>query len=374
MASKNVRKIPAALRRQVCFAAGMCCCLCRKTTNLEIAHIVPFSTVRKHEYDNLLLLCGEHHNEFDTKFARETDFVRGLALHPSSVRECSGFDPNRELREFRITLSVLPNSLLPLATYNGTVNPPPDLSALYNRLRYCLASTYSVEPGLVRILSMRRRRNGRGKIVCRLPRNTPVLMNSYSRLELEVEDVEGYCAVLGTSSIPRWAQHTIYGRRVFVEASTFLEYLRSRSHFGENVKKSLVPITIFSGKPPVTSTRMLHLVLNWLTKGERFAAGPRPVHGSYGTATASLSATLGTLATSIGLRCPASEPVEFVTTSGRTQECQADLYVMSTIAEAVASKSEVLLTADSRFLQPSVRDYADNMFKLKIFHILGRTA
>jgi hypothetical protein len=57
------RNIPAWLKRKVLMDAGHRCSMprCQTLVNVEIHHIVPFNKVQKHEYDNLIALCPNHH-------------------------------------------------------------------------------------------------------------------------------------------------------------------------------------------------------------------------------------------------------------------------------------------------------------------------
>jgi hypothetical protein len=58
--------IPAALERDVLVEAGHRCAIptCRSTT-VELAHIVPWSTVQEHTFDNLIALCPTCHTRYD---------------------------------------------------------------------------------------------------------------------------------------------------------------------------------------------------------------------------------------------------------------------------------------------------------------------
>jgi HNH endonuclease len=60
------RDIPAQLERDVKMEAGYRCAIpsCRQHP-IEIAHIVPWSKVRVHEYSNLIGLCGVCHARYD---------------------------------------------------------------------------------------------------------------------------------------------------------------------------------------------------------------------------------------------------------------------------------------------------------------------
>jgi hypothetical protein len=58
--------LPRALEREVLVEAGHRCAIptCGQTP-VEIAHIVPFSDVRQHTFDNLIALCPTCHSRFD---------------------------------------------------------------------------------------------------------------------------------------------------------------------------------------------------------------------------------------------------------------------------------------------------------------------
>ena len=55
--------IPAGLKRQVYTEAGHRCAIptCRGTSSLEIHHIKPWSEVKEHKFENLILLCAVCH-------------------------------------------------------------------------------------------------------------------------------------------------------------------------------------------------------------------------------------------------------------------------------------------------------------------------
>ncbi|MFE5158110.1 HNH endonuclease [Streptomyces sp. NPDC056697] len=59
-------KVPSELRRRVLIEAGHRCAIpACKTTPVEIAHIIPWSKTRKHEFKNLIALCPTCHTRFD---------------------------------------------------------------------------------------------------------------------------------------------------------------------------------------------------------------------------------------------------------------------------------------------------------------------
>lgn len=59
-------QIPSELKRQILVEAGHRCAIptCRHSTT-EIAHIVPWKEVKKHEYKNLIALCPNCHTRAD---------------------------------------------------------------------------------------------------------------------------------------------------------------------------------------------------------------------------------------------------------------------------------------------------------------------
>ncbi|MCC3653211.1 HNH endonuclease [Streptomyces sp. S07_1.15] len=61
-------KVPSELRRRVLLEAGHRCAIptC-KSTPVEIAHIIPWSKIRKHEFKNLIALCPTCHARFDDR-------------------------------------------------------------------------------------------------------------------------------------------------------------------------------------------------------------------------------------------------------------------------------------------------------------------
>src|SRR5882724_3643380 len=59
--------IPAELDRRVRMEAGHRCAIptCRSTP-MEIAHIVPWATVKQHRFENLIALCPTCHARYDS--------------------------------------------------------------------------------------------------------------------------------------------------------------------------------------------------------------------------------------------------------------------------------------------------------------------
>ena len=65
--SESRPAIPRPLARAVKDEAGWRCAIptCRQTAALELAHIEPWSKVREHTFDNLIVLCAVCHSRFD---------------------------------------------------------------------------------------------------------------------------------------------------------------------------------------------------------------------------------------------------------------------------------------------------------------------
>lgn len=64
MGKKHRRdNIPAPLKRQIRTEAGFGCVFCGMPI-IEYHHIIPHAIVQKHEAENLVALCGNHHNSF----------------------------------------------------------------------------------------------------------------------------------------------------------------------------------------------------------------------------------------------------------------------------------------------------------------------
>ena len=64
--------IPASLRRQIRTEAGFGCVFCGMPI-IEYHHIIPHAIVQKHEAENLVALCGNHHNSFHNKLIPEKE-------------------------------------------------------------------------------------------------------------------------------------------------------------------------------------------------------------------------------------------------------------------------------------------------------------
>ncbi|WP_165788143.1 HNH endonuclease [Arthrobacter glacialis] len=64
---ENRPAIPVAMQRSVKEEAGYRCAIptCGQTASLELCHIIPWSKVREHTFDNLICLCSICHYRFD---------------------------------------------------------------------------------------------------------------------------------------------------------------------------------------------------------------------------------------------------------------------------------------------------------------------
>lgn len=66
--SVSLRDIPEQLKRDILVEAGHRCAIptCKQTP-VEIAHIIPWETVKEHTFDNLIALCPNCHDKYDKK-------------------------------------------------------------------------------------------------------------------------------------------------------------------------------------------------------------------------------------------------------------------------------------------------------------------
>jgi HNH endonuclease len=53
--------IPAALERSLMIEAGYRCAVCKTPEPLQIDHIIEWAEVRKHEFENMIVLCANCH-------------------------------------------------------------------------------------------------------------------------------------------------------------------------------------------------------------------------------------------------------------------------------------------------------------------------
>jgi len=77
------RTIPAELRRKILVEAGHRCAIptCR-SLDVDIHHIIPWSTCNEHEYENLIALCPNCHRRAD----RNVIDKRSLRLYKNNLR------------------------------------------------------------------------------------------------------------------------------------------------------------------------------------------------------------------------------------------------------------------------------------------------
>lgn len=59
--------VPAQLKRDLMEEAGYRCAIqtCKGTDALEMAHIIPWSEVREHSFENMIVLCAVDHFRYD---------------------------------------------------------------------------------------------------------------------------------------------------------------------------------------------------------------------------------------------------------------------------------------------------------------------
>lgn len=92
--------IPKQLAREVLVESGHRCAIptCRQTTT-ELAHIIPWSKVKKHEFDNLIALCPNCHSRFD-KGEIDRQSIIQYKLNLSIINSRYGDLEQRVLRHF----------------------------------------------------------------------------------------------------------------------------------------------------------------------------------------------------------------------------------------------------------------------------------
>lgn len=79
------RTVPRPMQRQLKEEAGYRCSIptCKGTSALELAHIVPWSKVKEHTFENIIVLCAVCHTRYDHKEiprASIEQFKRNLSL------------------------------------------------------------------------------------------------------------------------------------------------------------------------------------------------------------------------------------------------------------------------------------------------------
>ena len=72
--------IPAPLERSLMIEAGYRCAVCKTTEPLQIDHIIEWATVRKHEFENMIVLCANCH-------ARKKNTSDPRHINRSSLRQ-----------------------------------------------------------------------------------------------------------------------------------------------------------------------------------------------------------------------------------------------------------------------------------------------
>jgi len=75
------RYIPAEIRRQVLLESGHMCAIptCQWPAT-EFAHIDPYSQVKRHEANNIIALCPNHHDLYDNKKMIDRNSMRAYKL------------------------------------------------------------------------------------------------------------------------------------------------------------------------------------------------------------------------------------------------------------------------------------------------------
>ena len=110
----NRPKIPAELKRRILVEAGHRCAIptCR-STQVEIAHIKPWSKVKKHEYDNLISLCPNCHTRFDNGEIDQKSMIHYKLQLKFAIEKYSRY----EMDVLHLLYNSPPNSALPTQSY-----------------------------------------------------------------------------------------------------------------------------------------------------------------------------------------------------------------------------------------------------------------
>ncbi len=98
----NVRPaIPRQLERDVLVEAGHRCAIptCKQTP-VEIAHIIPWETVREHTFNNLIALCPNCHDRYDKKHEIDRNAMRQYKANLSVINQRYGDLEKRVLEYF----------------------------------------------------------------------------------------------------------------------------------------------------------------------------------------------------------------------------------------------------------------------------------
>ncbi|MEU7025303.1 HNH endonuclease signature motif containing protein [Streptomyces sp. NPDC046275] len=115
--------VPRPLARRLFVEAGHRCAIptCRATP-LEIAHIVPWARVRRHEFHNMIVLCPNCHTRFDRgEIDRQSMFRYKELLRLSDPNRVAPDDPSpkagliRAYRRFQADVSCWGESISDLA-------------------------------------------------------------------------------------------------------------------------------------------------------------------------------------------------------------------------------------------------------------------
>src|SRR5688572_19768925 len=112
----NRPKIPAPLRRQVLLEAGHRCSIhtCRHT-QVEIHHIIPWAQCKRHEFENLIVLCPNCHGLAESGFIdrkslyeykRKLQEKIGIETLPSGSLKCETVFIEEELSQYKVELAI----------------------------------------------------------------------------------------------------------------------------------------------------------------------------------------------------------------------------------------------------------------------------
>ena len=80
--------IPAAIQRDVKFESHLECSICGSKDNGELAHIDPAANTSNNSPDNLLLLCPNHHTNYDLGH-KPSNVSRDLVLAAKAMKRAS---------------------------------------------------------------------------------------------------------------------------------------------------------------------------------------------------------------------------------------------------------------------------------------------
>jgi hypothetical protein len=114
--SESRESIPRPLYRRVQVEAGHRCAIptCRGTSVLEVHHIVDYAKVRKHEFENLILLCSTCHGRA-TKGEIDTPAMKQYKVNLSTLNGRYNQIENQLLERFARGWPASVGEILPIA-------------------------------------------------------------------------------------------------------------------------------------------------------------------------------------------------------------------------------------------------------------------